>query len=381
MRGRERGKEVANTRELLDDYEASRLAAWATWIGFPSRALCVAEGFGFRRRVRWSLAGAAGAAAEEEAGALEGVPGPGAVQTPGPDLAESSGEDVLQESCDEVFSGEGAVPGLAGPTVAVAEGDPSALEGLEAAVGESDSVEVSTEVVEDVDAGAGVLAMNDPLAAPELAGKTGCESELCESGAYFGPEDDGESTAGDEEAAMVGVSPFAALGQPPGGAEEVDVRVKEQVSGPGVEHPDDPGLCPEVSRIGGQQLESLPRGRHQEAVDLPLVGACEVTQLFGESEGQKEVGTGQEPGPLPVEPAARAIPAALGTMPIAAGMVAVEQLTTLVALAKVPTESSRATPLDVRHHFEVRWQHAGAELLTIGTSRRAEDVRDLEHRW
>jgi hypothetical protein len=154
----------------------------------------------------------AGFEGEELAGALTASGGRGAQEAVGTDLGEALGQDVLEEASEEGMVGQGQAAGLAAARVDVAEGDPLAVEALDALVGESDAVDVAREVLGGVVAVAGVLEVDGPGLAEEGGVEAVEQLGAGQGVAHAGAEDLREGVAGDEEAGMSRLSPGVAVG-------------------------------------------------------------------------------------------------------------------------------------------------------------------------
>ena len=84
-----------------------------------------------------------------------------------PDLGGALGKNVLEKAPDEVGCRQADVPHLMGSVIAVSETNHAVVDGIQAAVGNCDAKHVTSEVVEDLVATAGVLGMNDPVFLPD----------------------------------------------------------------------------------------------------------------------------------------------------------------------------------------------------------------------
>ena len=83
-----------------------------------------------------------------------------------PDLGGALGKNVLKKASDEVDSRQGDAPHLLGAVIAVAEADHAIADGFQAAVGDGNAEDVTSQVVENLVTPPGVLGTNDPVFLP-----------------------------------------------------------------------------------------------------------------------------------------------------------------------------------------------------------------------
>jgi len=96
---------------------------------------------------------------------------------------------MLEEALEKRQAREGHPAELLGPIVPIAEGDLPVLDPFETAVGDGDPEDVAAEVVEDLLAAAGVLAVHDPGQGPHAGWHLLEETGAVESRADLRPED------------------------------------------------------------------------------------------------------------------------------------------------------------------------------------------------
>jgi hypothetical protein len=75
---------------------------------------------------------------------------------------------MLEEAVEELRSGERDMADLAGTIVPIAEGDLIVVDPFDSAVGDGHAEQVSAQVGENGLAGAGRLAVNDPIGVPDF---------------------------------------------------------------------------------------------------------------------------------------------------------------------------------------------------------------------
>lgn len=74
---------------------------------------------------------------------------------------------MLEESRDEFDSGQSDAANFLRAVIAVAETDRAVADGFKPVVGDGDSEDVASEVVEDLVAAPSMLGMNDPVFLPD----------------------------------------------------------------------------------------------------------------------------------------------------------------------------------------------------------------------
>jgi len=114
------------------------------------------------------------------------------------DFGQAVGQNVLDEALQELGDGQAHVPDLLGAVVAIAEGHLPVFQRFEPGVGNSDTEDVASEVIEDLLSAAGVLGVDDPffVGAPEDR-RQGCPADGgFESVAKLGAKDLGEHPYG-----------------------------------------------------------------------------------------------------------------------------------------------------------------------------------------
>jgi len=103
--------------------------------------------------------------------------------------------------------------------------------------------------------------------------------------------------------------------------EEMDVRVIAEISGPGVEHAHQTESATDKARVLGQLQQGLGGRAEEQVVDRLLLRASQGPQLGGQGEGDQEVRDGQQQLLLLVQPLIGLLVAALGTVPVLAGVI------------------------------------------------------------
>jgi len=156
------------------------------------------------------------------------------------------------------------------------------------------------------------------------------------------------------------------------------MRVVEEVLPPGVQDCDHTGLGAEMLGVGGDDADCSCRRLEQDVIEDCLVLQGDRPHRCGHGEDEVEVGNRQQLG-LSVGKPLRACQAlALGTVPVAAGVVGDPGLAAVLAPLDVTTERRRPAYLDGGHDatLSVRETVAlfGAKRIAVA----AEDVRHLQ---
>ena len=101
---------------------------------------------------------------------------------------------------------------------------------------------------------------------------------------------------------------------------------------PGVEHREDAGGAADPRAIVGQRLDGGCGFAEQRGVDHHLVCASDGAQRRGEGEGEEAVIARESSGPNALEPVLRPLLLTLGTVPVAARVVAIVQRAAVITL-------------------------------------------------
>ena len=297
-----------------------------------------------------------------------------------------------QEAADELLGGERDVVPVLGR-----EAHTGGRDGAQAVIGESDAMRVAAEVAEELArAREGALGVDDPVLAVELILEAGEGVGVGERGAAAGEVEvaggvrageGGEKLASEEAAEDAHRKEVAAGGgEPPRRVEReaptrddaVEVGVKLEVAGPGVEHGRHAEVRAEPGGIAADGEEPLSGGAEPQGEETLAVAQGHGAESGGEREDDVEVVARHEAGHARLDPARLAQGLALRAVAIAAGVVRRAGVPALVAHVEVPAAGGCAAGDDGAHG---RALLAGervplAILLAVG----AEDVGDVEWR-
>jgi hypothetical protein len=310
------------------------------------------------------------------------------------DAMEARRQDVLEEAVDEVGAGQRhALLGLGGvrvldAVVAVAEGDPAAVDRLDAVVGDGDAVDVAAQVADQrLGVGEGGLDVDHPVLLVELLhqalpggivvevglvgrpvgvateveppglagarlvevegtalGRAALGAERLEVLEEHGAEDPPQSAVGEEEVLRRRHEAAAVALEAAAGDDAVDVRVQVHGLAPGVQNGDDAEVG--VPLLAGEGLEGLGGGAHEGGIDLGGMVAGQGMEQVGQGEDDVEVLDGQQLQLAGVDPCGALGGPTLGTVAVAATVVADLEVPALVALIDVGTERGGAADLD-----------------------------------
>ena len=160
--------------------------------------------------------------------------------------------------------------------------------------------------------------------------------------------------------------------------DHVHVRMMGQGRTPGVKHGGDPDPCTQVLRVGGDGQHRLRRRAKQQVVEHRLVVEGNGGDLCGQGEHDVEVADRQQVGLAFGQPDARRRALALGTVPVAAGVVGHSPVPAVGAGLDMATQRRGAAMLDRRHDLELGQAQMPGMGGPIGRACAAEDIGDLE---
>lgn len=181
--------------------------------------------------------------------------GVGTEQAVGADLDEAAGQDVLEEAPDEILRTKPDALDLLGAIVPITEGDLGLFEAFDPAVGDGDAKDIPAEVLQDLLAVAGVLAVDDPVLLPDGGWDLIEPAPFLESGAEFAAKDFAQGKAGNQEDGMAGLNPLLALaGKSAGADQQMDVGMIKQGPGAGVQDGQHRQSSAHIAGIPGQLL-------------------------------------------------------------------------------------------------------------------------------
>jgi hypothetical protein len=134
-------------------------------------------------------------------------------------------------------------------------------------------------------------------------------------------EDAAEGLDGEEEG-ILGKNPAGvAWVETAGGNDAVEMRMQSQVLSPGVENAEEADLGSEVLGVGGNLKHGLSGGAEEQIIEQPWIALTERVQLVGQGKDDVEVRYAEQVLFAPCKPALARLGLALGTVPVATGVI------------------------------------------------------------
>src|SRR5258708_29989343 len=124
-----------------------------------------------------------------------------------------------------------------------------------------------------------------------------------------------------------------------------------QVLRPGVQYRKRADACPQMPRIGSDLQQGLRSRAEQQVIKDALVTQRERRQLLGHGEDDMRVGHRQQARGLLHEPVIAGCRLALGTVPIAAGVVSDSLVVAAVAPFKMGAQRGGAAQADIAQNL------------------------------
>ncbi len=135
--------------------------------------------------------------------------------------------------------------------------------------------------------------------------------------------------------------------------DHVHMRVVGQCRAPGVQDGQDADASAEMLGIGGDGEHGLGRGLEQQIVDHRLVLIGDVGDPSGQREHHVEIRYRQKLRLALGQPFPCRCGLALRAVPVAAGVIGDDGVSTVLAALDMATERRRAAALDRRHHLQL----------------------------
>ena len=142
------------------------------------------------------------------------------------------------------------------------------------------------------------------------------------------------------------------------------MRVVGQCRAPGVQDGQDADASAEMLGIGGDGEHGLGRGLEQQIVDHRLVLIGDVGDPSGQREHHVEIRYRQKLRLALGQPFPCRCGLALRAVPVAAGVIGDDGVSTVLAALDMATERRRAAALDRRHHLQL----VEADVTGIGSN-------------
>ncbi len=288
---------------------------------------------------------------------------------------------MLQEAVDKGERRQFFELPFAGLGVLAAERDLPVVNGDDSAVGYGDPEEIAGQIDQGLAAGADVLAVDHPVFLPDMGRDQIEQAVPLQVVAELGPEDGGDQLDPDQEFAFCGPPLAAVRTQTTGRDQVMDMGMVAAGLVPGVEHAGHADLAADETVVMGQFDNSGGRGLEQDRVDDLLVGTGQDSQFCRQGGGNEEMGDGQKLPLLFVQPKLGVIVAALWTVPVFAGVIAVDYVAAVLIRAEVgvATHCFGTAVFDVAHGPELAGQNLASVSFSVLRPMAAQDLRQFRH--
>jgi hypothetical protein len=263
---------------------------------------------------------------------------------------------------------------------AIANEDHTVLDFQDSRIGDSDSEDVGSKILQACFAGAYGLGVDVPIDLPEIRRDLIEETGLFHFIAELGFEDLGESSDGEIEIDPGGVPDATGGGEGATGDDVMDMGVKLQGTTPGVEDPEESReISSDIVFIHGEFFDGLRGSLEQGRVSRLLVFTNESAQTLGDGKREQEMMTGELPLDLFLEPLLGLMMLTGRAMTISTGAIDPMELPTLLALVKGNAVDLGATGDDGIDDFAVSFRHELGIALQILGAEGSEDLIDWGH--
>jgi hypothetical protein len=297
-----------------------------------------------------------------------------------PNVVEPLGQPMLQKAADELQGWQGhGLPALVLGLLR-AEADVALLTREHPALGERDPVDVPAQVLQDLlRALHGGCAGDDPPLGPDHLGH-------CQVGPFLAhqistqPAKELREGVDRNHGGRAGGPPLAPVGGDPTGRDQaVHVRMVGEGAGPGMPHPQDPDEPPDIMRVRGELDERLGRGLEQDAVEVLLMMADDLPQRVGHREDEVEGWDRQQFLTPLCQPGFGLVVVALGATAVAAGVIHLVFLTTVIARQELPAQGLSPAGEEILHGPAMARQEVRPKPLQVLASIASKHVRHLRH--
>jgi len=261
-------------------------------------------------------------------------------RTPQPivaDFVEALGHHMRQKAADALEGGQGhGLPALV-LGILIAKAHLTILNGEQAVISQRDPVDIAAQVVQDL-LGAldGGFTVDDPSLGRGRLGKSQIGPFLMHEHLKQPAKELREGVDG-YQVGRAGWPPLSPIsGDPTGRYEAVHVRMVSQRAGPGVEHTQDSDQAAHIVRVRGELHERWGRGAEQNVVEVLLMTTDDLTELMGHGEDHVKIWDRQKFLPPCCQPGFGVQVMTLGATTVAAGVVDIVFLTTVLAWQQLP---------------------------------------------
>ena len=155
------------------------------------------------------------------------------------------------------------------------------------------------------------------------------------------------------------------------------MRMIEQGPCPGVEHGQNRQPPADITPVPRELLQGGGGAAQEQSVENFLMGPTDRVQLLGDGQCQQVIVAGQEAGALGFQPAFDLFSVTLGTMPVAAGVIAVKLMSAAIALVKLAAAGRRAATHQILQELLLTGQKGVRPRVIRSVA--AKDIRHLDH--
>ena len=299
----------------------------------------------------------------------------------GADSSKVRRQDVLQKPAQELKGVQFDGGELAGFAFSISPQNLALGQHLDFAIGGGGFEDVTGEIAQSVFARAGCLRSHVPWMFPDWRGHLGkpgrmfLEQSLLEERAHVSPQG-----LVMEQKVLSRRHPRASIGTEPAAGDEVmDVGMKDERTGPGVQHAQHAQLRSQSPGIGRQIVQRLRADGEEQVQSDSQMRANEKPQFFRDGKGHQEIRHGQQQARLlAFQPAIGVGLAALRTVPVVAGMIAVFKAPAARTLIKLAAQSRGAAGADLFQDLPLPRRHGRAEALEIIRSQPFDQLMDAQ---
>ena len=287
-------------------------------------------------------------------------------------------QDMLEKTAHELqrlqlYRGE-----LAGFALAIGPQELALRQELDGAIGRGGLEEVSGKVTQRVESGTGGLATDVPGFLPYFLWNLGQQIGLLLEQTSF--EKSAEVLSQRlvmEQEIVFDRDPGASIqAQAAAWNEIMNVGMKDQGARPGMEHAQHSQLRAQAFGIGRQVLQGLDAGGKEQVQAEAQMGADEKPEGFGHGEGDQEVRDWKEQTLLLARQPIQGVGvAALRTMPVIAGMIAVVELVAVRTTKELASQDGSAAEQDLLQDLPMPHRH-GRVSFPISRSKLLEQLMD-----
>src|SRR5712691_8311047 len=180
----------------------------------------------------------------------------GAKQAVVTDLDEPIREQVLEEAADELCGADRTTLNLISGGLFIRESDVPIFQLAQAVVADSDAKDVRSEILEGLCAGAYRFGMHHPVFLPDTGLHLSKQRGLFQFIAKLGAEDSGERFHWNQKV-FACRAPAASSSKAAARGDVMNMRMIEELAGPGVEHADHPEAGADEARVVCQLQQGL----------------------------------------------------------------------------------------------------------------------------